>query len=74
VSAAEIIETVKALNALPHGSYVRGYDGFGHVKHLDHWILTAGSGHQHDVDSIELPARVLWVPDDQHERSDSADG
>ena len=57
-----VIETVKALEALPHRTYVQGYDGFGHVRHLDHWILTAGSGHEHDSDGIELPATVLWKP------------
>ncbi len=60
--AQRMVTTVKDLQALPHGSYVRGNDGFGHVKHLDHWILTAGTGHPHPVTGIELPARILFTP------------
>lgn len=61
--APEQVSTVEELDALDHRAYVQGYDGFGHVKHLDHWVLIAGQGHAHDSDGIALPAVVLYRPE-----------
>jgi len=50
------------LDALPEGSYVKGWDGFKHVKVAgNQWVLcVAATSAPHEASFIELPAQVLY--------------
>lgn len=50
------------LDALPDGSFVRGWGGFKHAKVSgNQWILcVAANSVPHESSSIELPAAVLY--------------
>lgn len=62
LSVGDTVRTEEELGALPLGAYVRGWDGFRHVKvEGNQWILcVAATSVPHEASSIELPARVLY--------------
>lgn len=59
------VNSVEELDNLPMHSYVQGNDGFKHAKDWAggwHLIVNRPSDTPHLSGSIELPARVLYLP------------
>lgn len=63
-----IAETVSDLDALPSEAIVRGRTGVAYEKQIsngrDYW-LEAGNEMSTFSSLIELPAQILWVPEEE---------
>lgn len=67
IEAYEKVHSYEHIDQLPRHTCIQGYDGYMHVALGDkkYVLAVANTGNSHNAESIELPARIRYRPNQE---------